>query len=70
MTGTGETYGERHRSKVQGCGLIRPVTKVYISIVYIYGICVLPFPLVSLCQSQGEPMDGSHSFWPECDGQR
>lgn len=46
--------------------------KAYVSIVYVYSICVcvFPFPLVSLCVclSKTEPMDGSHSFWPECGG--
>lgn len=39
---------------------------------FMYIVYVFPFPLVSLCVclSEWEPMDGSHSFCPECDGQR
>lgn len=35
-------------------------------------VCVPLSPgfTVCVCLSEREPMDGSHSFWPECDGQR
>lgn len=57
---------------------VRLVNRVFPLFIYIVCVCVcvcvcvFPFPLVSLsvCLSEREPMDGSHSSWPECDGQR
>lgn len=75
-----ETDGDTGVMKEMGGGQSQSIGsvwlefKAYASIVYISDMCVpvFPFPLVSLwlCVSETEPMDGSHSFWPECDGQR
>lgn len=67
---------ERGGGYSQSIGSVWLEFKAYVSIVYISTMCVCvcvplsPGFTVCVCVSETEPRDGSHSFWPECDGQR
>lgn len=51
---------------------VKHMFPLFICVVYVC-VCVPLSPgftvCVCVCLSESEPMDGSHSFWPECDGQ-